>query len=109
MPSYPRVLPVLAAVLRVAAGLTALLVAIGIVFVVFQANAGNAIVSGITRAAHFVVGPFDHMFLPKERKARVVVNWGIAAGVYLLGGYLLARAIAAVSGKVSGRRSTMKE
>ena len=69
------------------------LILIGIVLVLLEANRDNAIVDWLVGAAHWLVGPFDDVFQPDGRKARVAVNWGLAAALYAIAGSLIARAL----------------
>src|SRR6478609_6949052 len=79
----------LARLVRSAAWLVALVIAVGIALVLLDANMGNVIVRDIHDAASFLVGPFKNVFSPKSHKADVAVNWGLAAIVYLLVGSLM--------------------
>lgn len=78
---------VIAAILRIAA----LLIVLGIVFVVLEANSDNSIVSFVLDVADFLVGPFDGLFTPKDEKLEVAINYGIAAVIYLVVASLVAR------------------
>ena len=78
---------------RLAAGVVAAIIAAGILFIVFDANSSNDIVSTVDDAARALVGPFDDMFSFDNAKTAVAVNWGIAALVYLIAGALIARLI----------------
>ena len=69
------------------------LILIGIVLVLLEANRDNAIVDWLVGAAHWLVGPFDNIFQPDGHKARVAVNWGLAAALYALAGSLIARVL----------------
>ena len=80
----------LARVVMLVAGLVAAAVALGIVLVVLEANRDNAVVDAALDAAKFLAGPFDDVFELDDRKARIAVNWGIAAAVYLLAGTVVA-------------------
>ena len=75
------------------ASILAAIIILGIVLIVLEANSSNAIVSAVTDAARWLVGPFDGLFSLEGRKLETAVNWGIAAAVYLLVGRLLARLI----------------
>jgi hypothetical protein len=67
------------------------LIVIGIVLVLLEANRDNAIVDGLIGAGQFLVEPFDNIFQPDGRKARVTANWGLAALLYAIIGGLIAR------------------
>jgi hypothetical protein len=67
------------------------LIVIGIVLVLLEANRDNAIVDWLVGAGQVLVEPFDNVFQPDGRKARVAINWGLAAVLYGLAGGLLAR------------------
>ena len=84
------VLSVLATLVDLVTAAVALLILVGIAFVVFKANRHNDIVSTVHDAAKWLVGPFDGMFTPKDRKLGVAINWGIALVVYVIVGRFLA-------------------
>jgi hypothetical protein len=67
------------------------LIVIGIVLVLLEANRDNAIVDWLVGAANSLVGPFDNVFQPDGHKARVAVNWGLAAVLYAVVGNMIAR------------------
>ena len=83
----------LARLIRLAAGVIAALIVLGILFVVLEANPDNTIVSAVDDAARALVGPFDGMFELDNAKTAIAVNWGIAAFAYLIVGALIARLI----------------
>ncbi|MFN2616121.1 MAG: hypothetical protein ABR581_03235 [Thermoleophilaceae bacterium] len=68
----------------------AVVILIGIAFVVLKANRHNDIVSTVHDVAKWLVGPFDGMFTPKDRKLGVAINWGIALVVYVIVGRFIA-------------------
>ena len=86
-------LDVVATVIATIFRIAALLIVLGILFVVLEANTGNSIVSFVLDVADFLVGPFDGLFTPKDPKLEVVINYGIAAVIYLVVGSLIARLI----------------
>jgi hypothetical protein len=88
-----RVQAAFATAITLITGLIALLIVIGIAFIVFKANRENSIVSWMHDAAKFFVGPFDGMFKPKSHRAEVTINWGIAAALYVFVGRLIARLV----------------
>ncbi len=91
-----------ARLVRVVFGVLAAILALGAVLVVLRSNVNqdNSIVAFITDVADAVSGPFSRDngifdFSGKNAVAKnALLNWGIAAIVYLLLGRLLANAIA---------------
>jgi len=67
------------------------LIVVGIALVLLEANRDNEIVNALLDAGEFLVEPFDDVFKPDGAKARVAVNWGLAAVVYGLAGGLVVR------------------
>ncbi len=80
----------LAVLVDLITGIVALIIILGILFVVLGANMGNDIVSTVDDAARFLVGPFDGLFKPDDRKLEIAINWGIALVVYVIVGRLIA-------------------
>lgn len=70
--------------------LVALVIVVGILLVVLDANPDNVIVEAVLDAANFLVGPFERLFTLDDREAQVGVNYGIAAVVYLVVGRIVA-------------------
>jgi hypothetical protein len=108
-PDRPRRSPNVGAVARKSTGmigglvatagvLAAVIVAVGILFVAFDANAANAIVSGFHSAADFLVGPFHGLFHLDKPKHQTVLNWAIAAIVYLVAGFIIRKILSGKSG-----------
>jgi hypothetical protein len=69
------------------------LIVMGIVLVLLEANRDNAIVDWLVGAGQFLAEPFDDIFQPDGRKARVAINWGLAAVLYAIAGSLIVRAL----------------
>ena len=67
------------------------LIVIGIVLVLLEANRDNAIVDWLVGAGKFLAGPLDNVFKLDSHKARVAVNWGLAAVIYAIVGGFIAR------------------
>lgn len=67
------------------------LIVIGIVLVLLEANKSNDIVKALLDAAEFLVGPFKDVFKPDGAKAKIAVNYGLAAVVYAIVGGLIAK------------------
>lgn len=78
------------AVLTVAV-LTALVLALGALLTALGANEQNEIVAGILSLGGRFVGPFADVFTFDNEVRQVLVNWGIAATVYLVAGRVLER------------------
>jgi len=90
-----------ARVVKWVAWLFALVIALGIVFVVLDANLHNGIASTIHGLAVALVAPFKNLFHPGSAKLTVAVNWGVALVFYLLVGWLIARLLRAVAARVA--------
>lgn len=90
-------LHILARVIVALVGIIALIIAVAILLRVLRANPDNGIVSLFDSVARWLVGPFDGMFKPRDRRAEIAVNWGIALLVYVLVGRLLAGLVDRVS------------
>lgn len=96
-------LSLISRIVRTIAGVLAGVLVLGILLVVLDANEDNGIVAALLDAARFLGGPFRDMFDLKDIEAEIAVNWGIAAGVYLLAGALIVAALAAIGRSVAGR------
>jgi hypothetical protein len=72
-------------------GAVALVLILGIVFTLLEANRSNDIVQVVRDAAGILAGPFDDLFKLDSNKAEKAVNWGTAAVVWLALGRLVAR------------------
>jgi hypothetical protein len=83
----------LARVVHVVLSVIVLIIVAGILLVLLKANPSNSIVSQVHDWARSLAGPFDGMFSFHNAHVAIVVNWGIAAVVYLLVGGMIARLI----------------
>ena len=81
----------LARAVIVLTSLIALVLILGIVLTVLEANRSNDIVQVVRDAASVLAGPFDDLFKLDSNKAEKAVNWGIAAVIWLALGRVLAR------------------
>jgi hypothetical protein len=72
------------------ASVVVLVIALGILLVLLEANPANVIVQAVTEAARFLAGPFEALFTLRSPKLQTAVNWGIAAVVYLIVAALIA-------------------
>ncbi len=96
-------LRILSRIVRAVAGLIAGILVLGIVLVVLEANERNAIVDAILDVGRFFADPFEQIFLVKDRRGEIAVNWGIAAGIYLLAGALIVALLAAIARAIGTR------
>jgi hypothetical protein len=69
----------------------ALVLILGIVLTLLEANRSNDIVQVVRDAGGVLAGPFDDLFKLDSNKAEKAVNWGIAAVVWLALGRLVYR------------------
>jgi len=80
----------LARLLRFVVAAVVLLIVAGIVLHLLHANGGNGIVSAVYDADTWLASPFANVFSPKNPDVAIAVNWGLAALVYAIVGWLLA-------------------
>jgi hypothetical protein len=67
------------------------IIVVAIALVLLEANQRNDIVNAVVDAGRSLTEPFAGIFKPGSLKARIGVNWGLAAVVYSLVGGLIAR------------------
>ena len=84
----------LARVVALIGSLVAAVIVIGILLVVFDANARADVVEWLTDAARWLAGPFHGLFNLDSGKWQTAVNWGLAAVVYFAISRVVARALA---------------
>ena len=101
----------LARLVRLVVGVVVLVIVVGGVLFLLSANPSNAIVSDIHDAASTLVGPFKNLFsISGHPKLTLVVNWGLAAIVYLIVGGFIASLIARMGARrVGPRRRVLAE
>jgi hypothetical protein len=78
-------------VIQTIAGIVAGIIILGIVLVLIKANPNNQIVDFILDVGRFLTTPFHNLFPQDNPRQDVLVNWGIAAIVYLIVGAVIAR------------------
>ena len=84
----------LASLIWLVAVIAAAVLALGALFTALdQANQSNEIVRFVLERGHDLVGPFKDLFRLETAKNTLLVNWGIAALVYLIAGKILERFI----------------
>jgi hypothetical protein len=81
---------ILAKIVMVIAGIAAAILVLHIVFTMFKGNSSNTIVSDVKDYANNLAGPFKDLFSFKNEKTNTLVNYGIAALVWVAGGRLVA-------------------
>jgi hypothetical protein len=82
----------IASLVWLVAVLAAGVLALGALFTALdQTNQSNEIVSWILARGHELVGPFKDLFRLETAKNTLLVNWGIAALVYLIAGKIVER------------------
>lgn len=86
----PRLANTLAWLVATAATVVAVILACHIIFSVFQTNEQNAIVVFVSDVANQLAWKFRDLFVPEDDRIRVVVNYGLAAIVYLIAGRIVA-------------------
>jgi hypothetical protein len=80
-------------VIRVVTGLVAAVFLLHISFVVLEANQGNGFVHGVYNLAKVLVLGLGDVFTPDDAKLGVVLNYGLAALLYVVVGQLVIRAL----------------
>lgn len=84
-----RVVNMIATAVSILTTLVVAVLAVHIVFAVFEANGSNAIVAGVGEWAERVAWEFKDVFAPRDPKISVLVNYGLAAVVYLIVGRIV--------------------
>jgi hypothetical protein len=84
----------IASLVWLVAVLAAAVLALGALFTALdQTNQSNEIVRWILERGHDLVGPFKDLFRLETAKNTLLVNWGIAALVYLIAGKIVEKII----------------
>ncbi|MFF0342195.1 hypothetical protein [Kribbella sp. NPDC004875] len=84
----------IASLIWLVAVLAAAVLALGALFTALdQTNQSNEIVRWILERGHDLVGPFKDLFRLQTAKNTLLVNWGIAALVYLIAGKIVEKII----------------
>jgi hypothetical protein len=91
--AWRRIRDAIATAVVIVAVTVAVILAVHIVFVVFEANGANGIVKAINSWADSLAWNFKDVFTPADPKAAALVNYGLAAGIYLIAGRIVAALI----------------
>lgn len=83
----------IAGIVGLATTLVVGLIIVAIILVLLEANRDNGIVDWLIGAGDFLTEPLDNVFKPEGHKARIALNWGLAAVVYAFVGGLVARVL----------------
>jgi hypothetical protein len=87
-----RLRNLLASLIWLVAVIAAAVLALGALFTALdQTNQSNEIVRWVLERGHELVGPFKDLFRLETAKNTLLVNWGIAALVYLIAGKIVER------------------
>ena len=81
----------LARIVRIVAAVVCGIIALAVVFILLDANAGNSIVSTVLDWGKTLAGPFDGIFHLDSAKWTVALNYGIAIVVYAIVAGLIVR------------------
>ncbi|MGK5554669.1 hypothetical protein ACSNOI_23925 [Actinomadura kijaniata] len=79
----------LATLVSIITTVVVLILAVHVLFAVFEANTGNELVAWIGDRARDLAWQFKDVFEPKDPKVSVAVNYGLAAVVYLVIGRIV--------------------
>ncbi|GAA1579499.1 hypothetical protein GCM10009678_72710 [Actinomadura kijaniata] len=79
----------LAALVSIITTVVVLILAVHILFAVFEANTGNELVAWVGDRARDLAWQFKDVFEPEDPKVSVAVNHGLAAVVYLVIGRIV--------------------
>src|ERR671914_949450 len=90
---WRRIRDALATAVVLVAATVAVILAVHVVFVVFEANGAHRIVKTINSWAGTLAWNFKDIFTPADPKAAAFVNYGLAAAIYLIAGRVLAAMI----------------
>lgn len=71
--------------------LLSLVVILGIIFILAPTNDDNVIVQNVLDLADAVAGPFRDVFTADDAEREMVINYGLAAGVYFLAATLVTK------------------
>jgi len=87
-----RLRNLIASLIWLIAVIAAAVLALGALFTALdQTNQSNEIVRWVLERGHDLVGPFKDLFRLETAKNTLLVNWGIAALVYLIAGKIVER------------------
>jgi hypothetical protein len=87
-----RLRNLIASLVWLIAVIAAAVLALGALFTALdQTNQSNEIVRWVLERGHDLVGPFKDLFRLETAKNTLLVNWGIAALVYLIAGKIIER------------------
>jgi uncharacterized protein involved in cysteine biosynthesis len=95
----------IARIIRIIADVVALILLVGILFVVFKASPSNTIVSHVHDWANWLATPFNGLFHLHSARGTTALNWGIALIVYLVIGHIIASIVAAPARVFHRRRA----
>ena len=83
-----------ARLITTAAAVVAAIIVLAIVLRLLGASESNGLVDAVHQAGSWLSSPFHGLFSPNDGDLRMVVNWGLAALVYLVIARIIARVVA---------------
>jgi hypothetical protein len=78
-----------------------MVIAVGIVFEVLDANAQKWLVSDIESAAKWLTGPFQNTFLLHSAKLAIALNWALAILVYAILGRVVVAMVQRIAAQLA--------
>lgn len=94
-----------ARLIRAATSAVCVLIVLGIVFYVLDANTHKWLVSDVDSIGRWAASPFQNTFMLHTAKLALALNWGIAVVVYSVLGRLLARVVQGLPARLARVRS----
>ena len=93
-----RIAGILATLIWVVGGIAVLILVVRIVLALGDANPANGITTQVAYWADRLQLGFRGLFTPEDPKARVVVDYGLPAAIWLIATWVLARLVRRLGG-----------
>jgi hypothetical protein len=87
---WARGIGLIASAVMIVAVIVAVILAVHILFAVFNANPHNSIVDFVNHWAAQFAWHFKSLFTPKSQRIATLANYGIAAIIYVIAGRIIA-------------------
>jgi hypothetical protein len=92
-----------AQLVRVAGLVVLVLLGLGILFSVLDANVHKWLVADVEDAGRWLASPFRQTFMLHDAKLRLALNWGIALVIYAILAPLVGKLVRQLPSKLAGR------